>query len=80
MPGITKLKNCVLHCCQKSNCNVAFINDNKCYHIECASDDLCVPSVKLSPESAEHLTLILVNPKGNDSWEEVLRQQGKAFD
>lgn len=55
------------------------MNLDKCYHIECASDELCVPSVKLNPESAAHLTLILVNPKGNESWEEVLRQQGKIY-
>lgn len=74
--GITKLRGCVLECCLKENCNVAFMTDDKCYHITCKSNELCVPSSKFNSDAADHLTLVLVKPTDDESWEEALRQQG----
>lgn len=51
------------------------MTDTKCYHIACKSNELCVPSSKLNSETAEHLTLVLVKPTDDESWEEVLRRQ-----
>lgn len=59
----------------KDNCNVAFMTDEKCYHIACKSNDLCMPSLRRNPDSAEHIVMVLVKPKDGDSWEEDLQQQ-----
>lgn len=75
--GITKLRECIVECCFKETCNVIFMSENKCYHVSCKSNDLCVPMVNTNPDASEHSTLVLVRPTDDESWEDVLRQHGK---
>lgn len=75
--GVTDLKPCVLKCCDDEKCNVAFMNNKKCYHIACVSNDLCVPTLHEDPEVGKNVFMILVKPVDeDDSWEEILSSQG----
>lgn len=57
-----KLWPCVEGCCeQKANCNVAFIFNDICYHVQCINNELCLPS-KRSTNITTKLRMVLVNP------------------
>ncbi|KAL3274510.1 hypothetical protein HHI36_015893 [Cryptolaemus montrouzieri] len=74
--GILDLKSCVLRCCEDEKCNVAFMNDFKCYHIACISNDLCIPTLHEDPAIRKNVFMILVKPiDEEDSWEEILNTQ-----
>lgn len=51
--------------------------DTKCYHVACASNELCVPTPSVNIESADRVAMVLVQPTDEDEWEDVLTQQGK---
>nr|CAI5843930.1 unnamed protein product [Callosobruchus analis] len=73
--SITKLEDCVVECCLKDTCNVAFMNKDKCYHIQCDSDELCLPTPSENPDTSKFLSMVLVKPTGPYSWEDVIQQQ-----
>ncbi|KAJ8953581.1 hypothetical protein NQ318_003003 [Aromia moschata] len=70
--GITKLRNCVLQCCLKDNCNVVFMNDDKCYHVSCNSNELCIPTLTMNPDTSNHVSMVLVKPTDEENWEDIL--------
>lgn len=72
-----KLKNCVVQCCVQPKCNVAFMTDGKCYHVSCKSDELCLPVMSPNADSVERISMVLVQPTDEDTWEDVLQQRGK---
>lgn len=75
---VKQLKKCILRCCVNQECNVAFMNDDKCYHIHCNSNELCMPKRPPDPELYNHITMVLVKPiLSEESWEDLFRQQGK---
>lgn len=76
--GVSALKSCVMKCCIDGKCNVAFMMDTKCYHVACTSNELCVPTQTANVESAEHVAMVLVQPTDEDTWEDVLAQQGSS--
>lgn len=79
MPDVKSLKKCVLDCCVKEECNVAFMTDEKCYHIHCVSNELCMPFLSPNPETFDHVSMILVRPVLlEDSWEDIIRQEGNV--
>lgn len=59
-PKLKNLKQCVLGCCSVETCNVVFMYDSKCYHIECVSNELCLPHYRRHVEA--RMTMVLVNP------------------
>lgn len=50
------------------------MTDEKCYHITCVSDELCKPVVSLNPDSKDRVSMVLVKPTDEDSWQDVLAQ------
>ncbi|KPJ02053.1 Dyslexia-associated protein KIAA0319 [Papilio xuthus] len=70
------VKQCVMSCCLADSCNIAFIVDSKCYHIECVSDELCLPLTRTGPHKWDsHVAMILVKPVlPNENWLEILDQ------
>lgn len=73
---ITKLRGCVLKCCIKDNCNVAFMNIDTCYHITCNSNEMCIPTLNINPETSNQISMVLVKPTDDDNnWEDILEQQ-----
>ncbi|CAD7078937.1 unnamed protein product [Hermetia illucens] len=77
------LKTCVEDCClKKSECNVAFMYDKKCYHIKCISNELCLPKQRTDGLST-NLQMVLVTPVNDGtiedlSWLDILKNS-KAF-
>ncbi|CAG9864771.1 unnamed protein product [Phyllotreta striolata] len=76
VPGASKLKTCVLECCLKEKCNVAFMLSTKCYHIDCHTNELCLPTINPNTNNSDELSLVLVKPVDLRSWDEVLLQEG----
>ncbi|CAH1180374.1 unnamed protein product [Phaedon cochleariae] len=76
MKDITKLKSCVLKCCSKDSCNVAFMHNDKCYHITCNSNELCMPTPTANTATSDNFYLILVKPTDDQSWEDILQGPG----
>lgn len=74
--SVNKLRNCVVKCCTTDKCNVAFMMDEKCFHVACNSDEMCLPKLTSNLESVEHLLMVLVQPTDEDTWEDLLSQQG----
>ena len=77
--GVTTKKTCVLECCVKEDCNVAFMTDQKCYHIKCTSNDVCIPVENPNMDyTARHVSMVLVKPISDreESWEEILNEEG----
>lgn len=60
-----KLMACVESCCaDKVNCNVAFVFSEKCYHVQCISNELCLPSKNITSQASKQplVQMVLVNP------------------
>ncbi|KAK9883051.1 hypothetical protein WA026_001259 [Henosepilachna vigintioctopunctata] len=79
--SVSDLKTCVLKCCQDGKCNVAFMNDLKCYHISCSSNELCLPTLHNDPDIRKNVYMVLVKPvEDEESWEEILNSQDVSDD
>ncbi|CAK1555617.1 unnamed protein product [Leptosia nina] len=69
------LKQCVMACCLADNCNIVFIVDSRCYHVECVTDELCLPLPRVGHKWHTHVSMILVKPVlANENWSEILEQ------
>lgn len=72
---VKEKKTCVLECCLKDQCNVAFIVDDKCYHVKCRSNELCIPTLSTNSDNADHISMVLVKPLSEqDSWIDILNE------
>lgn len=57
------LRQCVVSCCITDTCNIVFIVETRCYHVECASDELCLPLMRTGSRKWDsHVSMILVKP------------------
>ncbi|XP_049875638.1 dyslexia-associated protein KIAA0319-like [Pectinophora gossypiella] len=70
------LRHCVMGCCLEEVCNVAFIVEDRCYHVECVSDELCLPLPRTNSQKWDsHVSMILVKPVlPNENWSDILDQ------
>ncbi|KAF9805268.1 hypothetical protein SFRURICE_014019 [Spodoptera frugiperda] len=76
-PGLKGLKQCVMECCISESCNIVFIYDQRCFHVECVSDELCLPLQRTGSRKweASHVSMILVKPVlPNENWSDILDQ------
>lgn len=55
----TDLHTCLLECCKKIDCNAAIFFNQKCFHVDCATDNLCLPKRK---NETLNLQMVLVKP------------------
>lgn len=53
------------------------MTDDKCYHVACNSNELCIPTLNSNPQTIEHVAMVLVKPTDEDTWEDVLAPQGE---
>nr|XP_022906199.1 dyslexia-associated protein KIAA0319-like protein isoform X1 [Onthophagus taurus] len=79
VPDAEDQRSCVLDCCEKNDCNVAFIADEKCYHIKCQNSTICLPiyigsgNSKEEDDYASRVSMVLVRPVEEDvEWVELL--------
>lgn len=57
------LRQCVMACCLADSCNIVFIYDARCFHVECVSNELCFPLLRAGSRKWEsHVSMILVKP------------------
>uniref|UniRef100_A0A1B0D665 MANSC domain-containing protein n=1 Tax=Phlebotomus papatasi TaxID=29031 RepID=A0A1B0D665_PHLPP len=72
--GEKTLDSCVQACCDHgAGCNSAFMFNGTCYHVKCASDQLCLP-LRRYPNNTK-LYMVLVNPVSDDqTWMDLLKQ------
>ncbi|KPJ18756.1 Dyslexia-associated protein KIAA0319 [Papilio machaon] len=70
------VRQCVMACCLAEPCNVAFIVESRCYHIECVSDELCLPLPRAGPHKWDsHVAMILIKPVlPSENWIDILDQ------
>ncbi|XP_073962092.1 dyslexia-associated protein KIAA0319 isoform X2 [Choristoneura fumiferana] len=63
-------------CCLVDTCNIVFIYDGRCFHVDCVSDELCLPLLRTgSPKWESHVSMILVKPVlPNENWSDILDQ------
>lgn len=78
--GTVSLRDCVLACCGRPQCNVAlWTGAGGCYHVTCISNELCLPQ---SGNSRTSMVLVKpVNPlddldSDGPSWADVLLRSG----
>lgn len=60
-----RLLPCVESCCaKKANCNVAFVFSDKCYHVQCISNEICLPYKNITAQTTKQplVRMVLVNP------------------
>ncbi|KOB72590.1 Uncharacterized protein OBRU01_12020 [Operophtera brumata] len=70
------LRQCVMSCCVTDTCNIVFIVDARCYHVECVSDELCLPLLRTGARKwVSHVSMILVKPVlPSENWSDILDQ------
>ncbi|KAF5285922.1 hypothetical protein FQA39_LY04383 [Lamprigera yunnana] len=73
-------KRCIRKCCLANDCNVAFRSNDKCYHITCASNALCVP-IRASTELGQHVSMVLIRPvQLDESWSDFFEPENTEDD
>lgn len=72
--SLSNMQECVMACCKKPLCNVAFTHNSTCYHVECENSMVCVPLYR--PELANNPpSMVLVRPvESNKVWSDFLDQ------
>ncbi|XP_050682200.1 dyslexia-associated protein KIAA0319-like protein isoform X2 [Leptidea sinapis] len=75
-PELKGLKQCVMSCCIEETCNIVFIVDTRCYHVECVTDELCLPLPRSGRKWDGHVSMILVKPvlPEVENWLDILSQ------
>ncbi|XP_044740297.1 dyslexia-associated protein KIAA0319-like protein [Chrysoperla carnea] len=65
------LEGCLKTCCRNiKTCNVIFMHNTTCYHVQCSSDELCLPLSK--PSLDQQSVLVLVRPVSDVTWTEYI--------
>uniref|UniRef100_A0A336KZH6 CSON002553 protein n=1 Tax=Culicoides sonorensis TaxID=179676 RepID=A0A336KZH6_CULSO len=76
IPNVATLEICVEKCCNKveEDCNVAFFFNKTCYHVQCHTNQACLP-LKRNNITVD-LAMMLVRPVADstDSWMVSLRK------
>lgn len=74
-PHLLNIQDCVMACCKKSSCNVAFMHNSTCYHIECDTSMMCIPLYRPELANDNPPSMVLVRPvESNKMWSDLLDQ------
>ncbi|CAH2043698.1 unnamed protein product, partial [Iphiclides podalirius] len=70
------IRQCVIGCCLAETCHIVFTVESRCYHVECVTDELCLPLPRVGAHKWEsRVSMILVKPVlPNESWLDILDQ------
>lgn len=53
------------------------MSNDKCFHIDCVSNELCMPTLSSNPDTINNINMMLVRPVlPEDSWGDIIRQEG----
>ncbi|CAH0400900.1 unnamed protein product [Chilo suppressalis] len=74
--GLKGLRQCVMACCLSDTCNIVFIVEARCFHVECVSDEMCLPIPRVGTRKWQaHVSMIFVKPVlPNENWSDILDQ------
>ncbi|CAG9788737.1 unnamed protein product [Diatraea saccharalis] len=74
------LRQCVMACCLSDSCNIVFIVEARCFHVECVSDEMCLPFPRVGTKKWQaHVSMILVKPVLlSENWSDILDQSSYA--
>ena len=61
---LVDIHDCAQKCCEHENCEVAYIAENKCYAIDCFTEDLCQSQPGSGP-GGTMTSLVYVNKRNN---------------
>lgn len=65
------LRTCVEACCEKTRnntCNIVFMYKSKCYHVQCVSNEACLPKEHRTALN-DPIQIVLVNPVKSENPE-----------
>ncbi|XP_049856046.1 dyslexia-associated protein KIAA0319-like protein isoform X1 [Schistocerca gregaria] len=68
---IHSLDSCLVACCNSETCNVVFMHNAECFHIECVSNQMCAPLFRPEPQFGSHVRMVLVQPVSSDTWSDI---------
>ncbi|XP_071632449.1 dyslexia-associated protein KIAA0319 [Temnothorax longispinosus] len=72
---LSNMQDCVMACCKKPLCNVAFMHNGTCYHVECENSMVCVPLYRPELANDNPPSMVLVRPvESNKVWSDFLDQ------
>lgn len=72
--GITTIENCTIDCCQQADCNVAFVFQGMCHHVNCTTSKLCLPLHRADLVDTSTLIMSLVKPvERTETWENLIK-------
>lgn len=72
---LSNLQDCAMACCKKPLCNVAFMYNGTCYHVECENSMVCVPLYRPELANDNPPSMVLVRPvESNKVWSDILDQ------
>lgn len=75
IPSLSNMQECVMACCKKPLCNVAFMHNSTCYHVECENSMVCVPLYRPELANNNPPSMVLVRPvENNKVWNDFLDQ------
>ncbi|KAL0116040.1 hypothetical protein PUN28_011119 [Cardiocondyla obscurior] len=72
---LNNMQDCVVACCKKPLCNVAFTHNGTCYHVECEDSMECLPLYRPELANDNPPSMVLVRPvENNKVWADFLDQ------
>ena len=69
MGTVDSLNSCMAHCCRKESCDVAYMEDQKCYTVQC-QDGLQCQSFKKPAEKDENTYIAYMHRSVDDAEKE----------
>jgi len=70
---LSNIQDCIMACCKKSLCNVAFMHNSTCYHVECDNSMVCVPLYRPELANDNPPSMVLIRPvESNKVWSDIL--------
>lgn len=74
-PRVVGMRQCIATCCSELRCNVAFMHNNTCYHVQCSTSKMCMPLYRPDLPSENTPSMVLVKPvKDDEIWSDLLDQ------
>lgn len=80
-PDIVSKKDCIIKCCMKETCNVAFLHNNNCYHLQCTTTEMCLPVYRQDLSGGNSPSMVLVKPvEEGENWSDFLQTDNEMYD
>ncbi|XP_026472813.1 dyslexia-associated protein KIAA0319-like protein [Ctenocephalides felis] len=68
------IDQCVASCCLADKCHVALQHNTTCYHISCATNQLCLPLYRESQASITKMVLVNTISDDDYTWKKIIAE------